>query len=236
MLEELRSLLHACPDHATREEYASAVIDDNCLGKRTVATRRLSNQRMGELYALAPSVPLFRVMRRLWAADEAGRPVLALLLALARDPLLRVTAPPVLNMRPGEELARQQLTDALRRSVGDRLSEATLDKVVRNAASSWTQSGHLNGRSRKRRQRAGATAMIAAYAMLMGHVLGARGAGLFQTLWAAVLDRDAGELEVLVMDAKRLGLLDVRQAGGVVDVSVARMLADDERRLTHGTD
>ena len=43
------------------------------------------------------------------------------------------------------ELARQQITDALSRAVGDRLSDSTLDKVVRNAASSWTQAG---GRTR----------------------------------------------------------------------------------------
>jgi hypothetical protein len=44
-------------------------------------------------------------------ADKDGQPILALLLALARDPLLRTSAPPVLRMRPGEELARQQMIE-----------------------------------------------------------------------------------------------------------------------------
>ena len=53
-----------------------------------MATRKLSSQRLSELYALDPQVPPFRVMRRCWYADRDGQAILAMLLALARDPLL----------------------------------------------------------------------------------------------------------------------------------------------------
>jgi hypothetical protein len=230
MLDELRSLFSHCRPDATRGEYLSAIQDDNCLGKRTVATRRLSSQRLSELYALDPEILLFRVMRRCWYADDNSQATLALLLALARDPLLRITAPPVLRMRPGEELARQQLTEALQREVGGRLSDSTLDKVVRNTASSWTQSGHLKGRGRKIRQRVTPTPVAMAYAMFLGHLTGARGASLFESLWARVLDAPTGELMQLGMDARRLGLLDMSQSGGVIDVSFSRLLMQSERR------
>jgi len=230
MLDELRLLLASCRRDAARHEYLSAIHDDNCLGKRTAATRKLSSQRLSELYALDPEVPLFRVMRRCWYADRDGQAILAVLLALARGPLLRASAPPVLRMRPGEELARQQLTDALSRATRSRLSESTLDKAVRNAASSWTQSGHLKGRGRKVRQRVLPTAVTTAYALFLGHLAGTRGAALFQSLWAQVLDAPAGELAELAMDARRLGLLDMSQSGGVIDVAFSRLLASEERR------
>ena len=229
MLRELRSLFDACDPDASRDDYIKGIQDDNCLGKRTAATRRLSGQRLSELYGLDPEVPLFRIMRQCWYADRNGQPVLALLLALARDPLLRVTAPSVLRMRPGEELARQQMTDALDQSVGHRLSEATLDKVVRNAASSWTQSGHLEGRGRKTRQRVSATPVSTAYALLLGYLSGTRGPALFETLWARALDASSGELMRLAMDARRLGFLDMSQAGGVVEVAFSRLLEGNER-------
>jgi hypothetical protein len=133
-------------------------------------------------------------------------------------------------MRPGEELARQRMIDALNRAVGSRLNEGTLDKVVRNAASSWTQSGHLKGRGRKVRQIITATAATTAFALLLGHVAGARGAALFETLWAQVLDAPAGELMRLAMDARRLGFLDMSQSGGIIDVAFSRLLAPSERR------
>ena len=230
MLEEIRLLLSNCRHDATRDDYLTAIQDHNCLGKRTAATRRISCQRLSELYALDPAVPLFRVMRTCWYADKNGQAVLALLLALARDPLLRLTAPPVLRMRPGEELARQQVTDALNRAVGNRLSESTIDKVVRNAASSWTQSGHLKGRGRKVRQSVTPTAATTAYALLLGHLSGKRGESLFDSLWVQVLDTSYGELMHIAMDARRLGFLDMSQSGGVVEVGFSRLLAPDERR------
>jgi hypothetical protein len=229
MLDELGAVFASCRPDATRDGYLSAIHEDNCLGKRTAATRKLSSQRLSELYALDPDVPLFRVMRRCWYADRDGQAILALLLALARDPLLRVTTQPVLRMRLGEELARQQLTDVLSRAVGSRLSENTLDKVVRNAASSWTQSGHLKGRGRKVRQSVAPTATTTAFALLLGYLSGARGAALLDTIWAKVLDAPPGELMHFALDAKRLGFLDMSQSGGVIDVSFSRLLTPDER-------
>lgn len=236
MLEELSSLLRASNHSSSREEYRKLIIQDNCLGKRTFSTRRLSFQRLSELYGLDRSVLLFRVMHQLWEADERGRPVLALLLAMARDPLLRITALPIIRLRHGEELGRQSFTDALNRGTGSRFNEATLDKIVRNTASSWTQSGHLQGRSRKTRRMVSPTPAVVAFALLLGYVLGARGRVLFETLWAKALDAGADELIHLATDAKRIGYLNLKASGGVVEVSFSHLFTEDERRLIHGTD
>ena len=138
MLDELSILLESLGADAGRADYLAAIIEHNALGKQTAATRKLTAQRLSELYLLDPSAPLFRVLRRFWQDDTAGRPLLALLCSLARDPLLRATAEPVLAMRSGEELSRQKITDAISSAVGDRLNDATLDKVVRNVSSSWS--------------------------------------------------------------------------------------------------
>ena len=235
MLKELTLVFEVCPLDATRARYAEAILDHNCLGKRTVATRKLSLQRLRELYGLDPDLLLFRVLRQQWDLNDTGRPLLALLTALARDPLLRLTVPPILGMRPGQALARQQLTDAIRAGVEDRLNDSTLDKVVRNTASSWTQSGHLSGRGRKMRQQVHSTPSVTMYALLLGYILGLRGMGLFESFWVQVLDSPTNELISQAMDARRLGLLDCSQSGGIIDVSFARTLTDDERRLIYGT-
>ena len=229
MLGELREILAVCRPDANRAEYLSAIHEDNCLGKRTAATRKLSSQRLSELYSLDPIVPLFRVMRTCWYSDRDAQALLAMLLAMARDPLLRASAPAVLRMRPGEELSRQHLTGAIRRDVGSRLSESTLDKVVRNAASSWAQSGHLRGRGRKIRQTVAPTAVSTAFALFVGYMAGLRGTPLFESLWAQVLDAPVGELMHLALDARRLGFLDLNQSGGVTIVTFSKLLAAEER-------
>jgi len=236
MFEELSILLRVSQPSFNRGEYRKVIVQENCLGKRTVSTRKLSHQRLSELYGLDGDFLLFRVMRHLWKSDEGGRPLLALLLAMARDPLLRITAPAIIRLRPGEELSRQTFIDALNRGTGSRFNEAILDKIMRNAASSWTQSGHLQGRSRKTRHTVSPTPAVVSFALLLGYILGARGGLLFETLWARVLDTGRNELIHLAMDAKRAGYLNLKASGGVVEVSPAQILTEEERRLIHGAD
>lgn len=222
MLGDLEATLAAAPG-ADRAGYAAAIIERNCLEKPTTSTRRLSNQRLGELYALDSSVPLFRVLAALWEVDAAARPLLALLAALARDPLLRASAAPVLAQPAGSELQRAPVRDALRGVVGERMNDATLDKVLRNVSSSWTQTGHLTGRTFKHRQRVQAVPTAAAFALWLGHAAGFGSEELLTTGWFAALDCTAASAHRLALEAKRMGLIDLRTAGDVVEFGLDRL-------------
>ena len=235
MLDELTLLLKATPKEASRKDYARVVVEENCLGKETASNRELSLRRLRELYALDIRVQLFRILRDLWDHHYSDHALLAMLLALARDPLLRATATAVLRTPFGHEFARQPMKDALVEITDNRLNSSTLDKVARNAASSWTQSGHLKGRGRKIRQQVEARPATTAYALLLGFATGRRGSLLFETPWCAVMDASAGELLELAGTAKRLGLLDLKQSGSIVDVSFPALLADAGKELAHGT-
>ena len=234
MLEELSQLFGAVAKDAPRQGYAEAAVANNCLAKRTAANRRISLQRLTELYGLDRRRILFRVLRELWAWHEASRPLLALLLALARDPLLQASARSVLDTPAGHEFGRQAMKNDLLEATHERLNEATLDATVRNASSSWTQSGHLRGRGRKIRQRIEATPAAAAYALLLGFAVGHSGRSLFETPWTKVLDASAGELIDLAIHAKTLGLLDLKQSGRLFEVSFARILTDREQEFVRG--
>ena len=223
MLAELADLLDAVPDGADRDGYTKAIIDENVLGKQTIATRRLTHQRLRELYGLDPRLPLFRVLRRLWTADEAGRPLLAVLCALARDPLLRATAPIVLALPVGTELLRALFLDSLREAVGARFNDSVLDKVARNAASSWCQSGHLEGRVRKIRKQVAPTAGSLALALWLGTLEGLAGRSLLESRWARVLDRTGDGLLAVALRAKQLGLVHARVGGGVIEIDASRV-------------
>jgi hypothetical protein len=223
MLAELQDLLRALPPETDRDGYLAAIVDDNLLGKATEATRRLTGQRLGELYGLDPGLPIFRALRRVWSADEAGRPITALLCALARDPLLRSTAGPVLSLTEGAELVRTAFLDAIRSAVGDRLNESVLDKVARNAASTWCQSGHLEGRVRKIRQRVTPTPGSLALALWLGTLEGLAGERLLGSRWAQVLDRGPRELEPVALRAKQLGLISASIGGGTTEIDTSEL-------------
>ena len=234
MLKELEVLLATVPANATREAYVSKIIDENVLGKSTQATRKLTAQRLGELYSFDIGVPLFRVFRFYWDRDRRGHALLALLLALARDPLLRATASSVLGLVPDEAFDRQSMRDAVRAAVGDRLNDNTIDKVVRNAASTWTQSGHLVGRVNKQRRRVSPTPASTAFALFLGYSLGMRGESLLRSMWIRILDLSVDDALKMASDAKRLGLLNMSLGGGVIEISFARLLSDAGKGVMYG--
>lgn len=223
MLAELTSTLAAVPAGGKPEDYGQAIIEDNCLGKATVSTRRLTLQRLRELYALDASVPIFRILRRLWELDTAGRPLLALLAALARDPLLLATAEIVLSLPQGAEFQRVPMREALARAVENRLNESTLNKVVRNTASSWTQSGHLEGRTFKHRRPVVPTPASAAFALYLARVSGFGTEESLSSGWMKALDCSASSALEMATAAKRIGLLDLRMAGDVIDLNLDRL-------------
>lgn len=232
MVEELSRLLTFAGGATRREEFVQLIVEENVLGKATSSTRRLTAQRLTELYALDTSVALFRMLLRLWSMDPSSHALLALLCSLARDPLLRVSASSVLSLRDGQSFNRDAMVAALRAHAGSRLNDSVLGKVVRNAASSWTQSGHLQGRVLKRRQRVNATPAAVTMALLLGYLQGLRGPGILRTLWCDVLDSTPEALSALAIQASLAGMLRFRQAGEVMEVSFPDLLTKQEIDMT----
>lgn len=226
LVSSLAALLDAVPIGASRVEYEQAALVDNVLGKQTEGARRRTFRYLKELYLLRPDSLLFRALRDLWSDDPLARPLLAGLCALARDVVFRASSQAILQSSPGETLRSFQLAEA----VGERFPlsyrESTLAKIGRNVFSSWEQTGHLaKGRpGTKVRTQAKCRPANVAYALLIGHLEGTRGQALFQTPWARVLDEPTASLLDLAFTASQHGLLEFRQAGGVVEVGFRELL------------
>jgi hypothetical protein len=93
MLAELTELLGSgaadCP--------ADAILRDNVLGKPSTRARQAALYRLRQLYCVGEAWLICTTLRRLWDKDRGGRPMLALLCALVRDPPLRDCAAAVLD-------------------------------------------------------------------------------------------------------------------------------------------
>ena len=95
-----------------------------------------------------------------------------------RAAILGVPAP------QGTIITPERIGNVIGEAIPERFSRNTLGTIARNAASSWTQSGHLTGKVRKVRTRAIATPAAAAYAVALGYMDGARGKLLLSTPWS----------------------------------------------------
>jgi hypothetical protein len=224
MLRDLGALLRAAPDPGSADA-ADLIINQNVLLKGTGSARRLALQRLNGLYGLASGAPIGRALTRLWQRDDSGRPILALLCALAREPPLRDTATAVLDAMSGSDVRWPDFAARFEALHPGRYSAKMLRSLSQNCASTWTQSGHLKGRVKKRRARAIASPVVAAYAALLGELAGFGGATLLASPWIRTLDSSEAETMALLRQAEGLGLLRVRSAGDVVDIRVRETMA-----------
>lgn len=233
MLDELQTLLHAAPDNATKADYMALMVDANILGKGTSKARQLTAKHLVELYGLDDKLCLFRVFRHLWQQDAQARPVLALTLALARDPLLRLSRPLMLAKQPGEAVDRREVEEMLDQSDPGRFSAASLKSFAQNINGSWTQAGFLQGRVRKVRILPRVTPTNLAYALFVGHLEGLRAQRLFASEWANLISGSRDELVALAQSASRRGLLVFMNAGGVMEVRFPGYLTPEEEGWLH---
>lgn len=225
MLRELSIVLAKVPPRAPSAAYAEAIVDENVLGKPTRTTRQRTAQRLAELYLLDSRLPPFRVFREAWSADDKAQPMLALLLACWRDPLLRQMTPFVQTVPVGQAVMPQQIAAQLEQAFPHRFGAITLISTAQHLASSWSQCGYLRGKLKKLRDRPTVTPLVTAFALFLGYLRGARGELLRDSQWEKLLDRSRNEVTDLVTEASKQGWLRLKSAGSVTEITFPNWLA-----------
>lgn len=228
MLSDLRSLLDAAPPSAEIDEYEALIRKENVLLKNTDAAKKESFQRLRRLYGLDPEILLFNILRQLWSQSTDAQPMLALLYAIARDPLLRSTVDLIVELPIDERISASDFSETISNEFPSELSQNTLASIGRNIASSYTQSGHIIGRSIKKRVRVESHVPSITYALLLGHLCDEKGEGLFHTPWIRLLDTSTHELHSKTQLASQQGWLTYRQSGEIIEVSFSHLLEEVE--------
>ncbi len=229
MLEDLEALLAYVIDlEANKTTYIRAIEEVNCLGKRSGRTRTLTAKHMVVLYGLDPAITIFRALLSFWARDPEAHPLLALLCAYARDPLLRVSAPFILGLTEGTNVVREKLEAFIELKDPGRFSKATLKSLAQNINATWTKSGHLKGRVKKVRTRVNPTPGAVSYALFLGYLKGLRGQFLFQSEYARLLDCSMDYAMELAEQASRRGWIVFKRIGDVTEVQFRHLLTAKE--------
>lgn len=230
---QLARLLDVVPADAELADYQRAVVDENVLALATVTGREWRFATLRRLYLLRPDSLLFRALRDLWDIEEEGRPMLAALCCMATDTVFRASASAIVETSPGDEVAVDDFAKTIETAYPGAYAASTLKKAASNAYASWQQTGHLGGAEDgwKPRLRAVCRPASVAYALFLAHLQEARGEALFQTLWAKVLDHPRSHLYDLAFAASQRGILEFRNAGGVVEVGFRELLRPMEGEL-----
>jgi hypothetical protein len=233
MLRELTLLLAHVGADAPASKYLDAIVDNNVLGKPTRSTRQRTAQRLIEPYALDPSCALFRLLRHFWAIDANSQPMLAFLVACARDPLLRASTPFLSTIPQGHTVTPGAIAEHLYAQYPSRFRPSTLIATAQRLASSWAQAGYLQGKQTKRRVHPQITPVVTAFALILGYLCGLRGARLFESAWTQLLDRPPAELAELTVEASMQEWLRYKASGAVVEMTFPGLLTPAEERAAY---
>ncbi len=231
MLQELAELFRSSQPDTSIDEYSRLITESNVLAKPTLSSRKKTAKYISQLYSLDKNMAIFRVLRFFWERDSEGHSLMAALCAHARDSLLRTASDTVLSLPFGYELNLENLKETLEEKYPGRFSLKTLHSTVQNIASSYQQSGHLEGRRNKIRKRAKITPVAMTYALFLGYLNGYRGENLLSSIWSRLLDVPANQILELAHQAHKLGLMNFKKAGSVIDFGFDNLLTGIERKM-----
>jgi len=229
MLDELETLFsYVDRADAGKAEFLQAIEENNCLGKRSGKTRLLTSRHLVDLYALDPGIAIYRALRFFWQRDPASRPMLALLCAYSRDAILRQATDLIVKTPEDSVVSRESVEELIDGIEQGRFSKATLKSTAQNINSSFTKSGHLNGRKIKVRTRATPTAASVAFALFLGYLRGERGASLFYSEYARLLDCSYEKAVELAEEASRKGWIVFKRLGNIIEALFPGLLNNQE--------
>lgn len=231
MLSEITELFAHSPANANAQSYQQDIEEFNRLNKPTLKARQLTWRHLIDLYGMNVDIPLFRIFRLFWDADEAARPILACQMGLTRDPLLRLSKDKILELNIGQLLTRQEMEQVFSDSFPERFSSATLKSVAQNVNGTWTNAGYLKGRTKKHRSEAAIRPVNVAFALLVGYLQGATGNRLFNTEWAQMLECRSERLLELARIASHSGLISFKHSSEVIEIGFSNLLTREEEAL-----
>lgn len=103
-----------------------------------------------------------------------------------------------------------------------------MKSTAQNINSTWTQSGHLQGRVKKIRSQPKATPGSVSYALLLGYMNGIRGESILKTDYARLLDCSFERSIELATEASGKGWIVFKRLGNVIEVLFPNLLSDQE--------
>lgn len=233
MLADLQTLFGVTDIEASQKQYETEICDHNVLEKPTTKSRNLTYRHLVDLFGMNTRLVMFKVFRQLWIVDANSQPVLCLQLALARDPLLRLSAPLIKGTQTGDPITRENVEELLKTPNPDRFSPASLRSFAQNINGSWTQAGFLKGKAHKQRAVPVVTPVNVAFALFQGYLEGASGERLLSSEHCKLFNLTDHQLNELAIAAGHRGIIDFKQSGGVTDIRFPGYLDTEQEAWLH---
>ena len=191
-------------------------LSENVVGKRTKSNLDKTNTLLQKLYTFDLQYAPFRAFAYFWPlASENDQRVMALLLALSREPLLAESAELVLQTRLGNAATVEQFLEGLVHRHPGHYSTSSAHAIAQRLASSWKQAGYLEGKVKTRRVQPQPQRYAVTFALLLAYLNGERGEFILRSKLVQALGLPEAEVRKLAADAALHNLLQYQSAAAV---------------------
>lgn len=232
MFKELVLLFNNTDKNTSLEDIRKKVYIENILQKKSISGREKTFGFLKKIYSLDKKIQLYNAFRWTWnISNERERSLLAMLCALARDASLRISAPYILSLSPGEIVTKEEIMELIETSFPNRFSLSVIDSMALNILSSWKQSGHLKGTTKKIRVKANSDIASCIFALAVGYLAGYRGRLLLDTLWIQTLDATDYEIQEYLQRAMKKGWIQFRQSAGMMEINFPNDIFGEKVRV-----
>src|SRR5690606_10940606 len=139
----------------------------------------------------------------------------------------------IVQLAPGERLARDEMEQVFAVGCAERYSAATLKSLAQNVNGTGAHAGYLEGRNKDHRTEPVVRPVHVAFARFLGYLQGATGSRLCSTEWTRVLCCRKERLLELARQASYSGLLNFKHSSEVVEITFPDYLTREEESWLH---
>lgn len=227
MFSEFMTVMNNASGFEDKQNLKKLFVDNNLIKKESKSGRLATFSRLIRLYGLDSGKKNFQGLLKYWNDDSPDKNIMALLCALSRDEALRLSSGYILSVKTGDFADKSGLKEIVDNYYQNIYSEKVRESMVRNLMSSWTQAGHFEGRSNKIRVKPEISVNSFVYACYLAYLAGFRGNRTFHSPWAGVLCLNDSEIKKFTVESNKKGLMSVKRAGSVVEVTFPEDLIGD---------
>ena len=201
------------------------IMANNVFNKKTESSKKKTINYLTQLYSFKKDDRKFQCLENYWKkVEEKEKPILALLLAVSKDYLMRESGDFVKSVKHNVKASIEEFEANISHHHPNRFTPKTLRSVSQNVASSWKQAGYVIGKIKNIRAECPPSYFTTAFAFLMAYLDDLRGEYLFNHPSVKALDATKEEILNLIKAASDRELLDYNRSGASIVISFDKYL------------
>gem|GEM_PF-853859 len=197
----------------------------NVTGKKSNSGVEKTSKYLKQLYGFDNDYPLFLAFKYFWKTSESTeKPLIAFVYAINQDDLLAKSIEVLQNTKPGEKAAIELFEEMIEKYYPNQYSANTRRSMAKNMASSWKQSGFIEGKVKNIRVQPYISYRVAGFAFFLAYLKGYRGDFIWNNNGVKALCLPENKLRELAIECARKDFMQYQYAGSVTAISFTNLL------------